>query len=187
MYMQRPPEAPGAYIPLRTNPTLKPSTYMNFATIKSKANLKEKIVFTAGMVVQVSGTKVVLKDPSGTIYGSLDENAMEWGVTSNLDGGRKTKARSAQAIGIGMVLVLKNIAMFTPRRGVLYFNITSKNIECVLSARMEIPPPLLGALKKIEVQEKHEDEMTITELYEARVQREAERLRVLNYIKRTSE
>ena len=129
----------------------------------------------------------IIKDPSGTIYGSLDENAMEWGITSNSAGGRKTKARSAQAIGIGMILVLKNIAMFTPRRGVLYFNITSKNIECVLSARMEIPPPLLGALKKIEVQEKHEDEMTITELYEARVQREAERLRVLNYIKRTSE
>ena len=168
-FMIRPPMVPAHYVPLHRPTEHDPRKYMDFATIKDtvQAGLKGKVPFTAGIINFIKDTKVVLSDPSGTMHGTLDLSAMDLYGSS---------------LGIGSCIVLQHIALFTPRRNICYLNITHKNIVCVVSAGTQVPPPLTGVLKKLSVEEEHEDELMLSELALTKVNKIACMKRLLKYI-----
>ena len=128
-HMVRPPMAPISYMPPRTT-RRDPSKYTDFATIK-KSNLKGKVAFTAGIIESFKENfesgKVILKDPSGIMKGSLGGDAVN---------------EYAMKLTPGTILVLQDIAIFTPTPNTFYFNITLKNILRVIPAGTKIPPQM---------------------------------------------
>jgi hypothetical protein len=131
-HMVRPPMAPASYIPPKTT-RRDPPKYMDFVTLKtSKASLKYKIPFTAGIIESFTENfesgKVVLKDPSGTMKGSLAGDAVN---------------EYAMKLTPGTILVLQDIAIFTPTSNTFYFNITLKNIHRVIPAGTKIPTQMV--------------------------------------------
>lgn len=133
-FMVRPPMAPASYIPPKTIARGSAPKYIDFSTIKeSKVYLKGKVAFTAGIIESFKENfesgKVLLKDPTGTMKGSLGGDAVN---------------EYAMKLTPGTILVLKDIAMFTPAPNTFYLNITLKNIQSVIPANVQVPKEMLA-------------------------------------------
>ena len=133
-FMVRPPMARASYIPPKTIARGSAPKYIDFATIKeSKVYLKGKVAFTAGIIEtfkeNFESGKVILKDPTGTMKGSLGSDAVN---------------EYAMKLTPGTILVLKDIAMFTPAPNTFYLNITLKNIQSVIPANVQIPKEMVA-------------------------------------------
>ena len=133
-FMVRPPMARASYIPPKTIARGSAPKYIDFATIKeSKVYLKGKVAFTAGIIEtfkeNFESGKVILKDPTGTMKGSLGGDAVN---------------EYAMKLTPGTILVLKDIAMFTPAPNTFYLNITLKNIQSVIPANVRIPKEMVA-------------------------------------------
>ena len=138
VFMIKPPNAPSNYVPF---PTLRvPPQYQSFESIR-KGNIHEKVKFTAGVIVSYTEScdtgRVVLKDPTGTMKGSIAS-----AVVNDM---------GLQLAMPGTVIVLKLVSLFVPSRDTFYLNITSKNVVRIIPASTLVPQEMVPFSKRPEL------------------------------------